>query len=180
MEQLVSNQNPKPMLNDQDLMRKFSELSIETETQSHQPLMTVQDANEVRHLIHGAHSKNLFLKDKFSKYWMVTTLDDTSINLKIIAKQLDAVKFTFAKPTELYEILGITPGAVSPLSLINDESSLVTIVLEKRMLEFSHQNFHPLRNDRTLSVATEDFIAFLRAINHEPIIFEVAESESIS
>jgi len=158
------------MHTDEELMRTLSELAIETVTLSHQPLMTVEDANTQRHLLHGAHSKNLFLKDKFNKFWMITALDDTSIDLKSAAKQLGANKFTFAKPAEMLEILGITPGSVSPFALLNDVSNLVTFVLEKQMLEYSHQNFHPLRNDRTVTIATNDFLTFLRRINHEPIL----------
>ncbi len=158
------------MLTDEDLMRKLSELVVETVTLSHQPLMTVEDANTQRHNLRGAHSKNLFLKDKFNKFWMITALDDTSIDLKSAAKQLGANKFTFAKPAEMLEILGITPGSVSPFALLNDESNLVTFVLEKRMLEYSHQNFHPLRNDRTVTIETNDFLKFLRHIDHEPIM----------
>lgn len=158
------------MFTDEDLMRKISDLSIDTVMLSHQPLMTVEDQNAQKHLSHGAHSKNLFLKDKSNKFWMITALDDTSINLKNAAQQLGAGKFTFGKPAEMLDLLGITPGSVSPFALINDTANQVTFVLEKRMLEYTHQNFHPLRNDRTVRIATDDFIAFLNHIDHEPIL----------
>lgn len=160
------------MLTDEDLMRKLKDLSIETVTLSHQPLMTVEDQNAQKHLSHGAHSKNLFLKDKFNKFWMITALDDTSIDLKSAAKQLGANKFTFGKPAEMLERLGITPGSVSPFALLNDGSNLVTFVLEKRMLEYSDQNFHPLRNDRTVRIATNDFLTFMKHIAHEPVLLD--------
>jgi|LakMenEpi03Aug12_release.lakeMendotaPanAssembly.Ray.scaffolds.fasta_scaffold141078_2 Ala-tRNA(Pro) deacylase len=161
------------MLTDEDLTRELSDLGIETVTLSHQPLMTVEDANTQRHNLHGAHSKNLFLKDKFNKLWMITALDDTVIDLKIAAKQLGAHKFSFAKPAEMLEVLGITPGSVSPFALINDKAPLVTFVLEQRMLQYSHQNFHPLRNDRTVTIATDDFLKFIKHINHDPIMLEI-------
>ncbi|MBS1954207.1 MAG: prolyl-tRNA synthetase associated domain-containing protein [Cyanobacteria bacterium SZAS-4] len=164
--------NTKTMLTDEELMHKLSDLSIESVMLSHQPLMTVEDQNAQKHLSHGAHSKNLFLKDKANKFWMITALDDTSINLKNAAKQLGAVKFTFAKPAEMLELLGITPGSVSPFALINDTTNQVTFVLEKRMLDYSHQNFHPLRNDRTVRIGTEDFLAFTKHIDHAPILFD--------
>ncbi|CAN5282680.1 prolyl-tRNA synthetase associated domain-containing protein [soil metagenome] len=160
------------MLTDEDLMRKLGDLSIETVMLSHQPLMTVEDQNTQKHLSHGAHSKNLFLKDKFNKLWMITALDTTSIDLKSAAQQLGANKFSFAKPAEMLDTLGITPGSVSPFALLNDRSNLVTFVLEKRMLAYSHQNFHPLRNDRTVTIATADFLAFLKSIAHEPILLD--------
>ncbi|HEY9734366.1 MAG TPA: prolyl-tRNA synthetase associated domain-containing protein [Drouetiella sp.] len=161
------------MLTDEDLMRELSDLAIETVTLSHQPLMTVEDANTQRHNLHGAHSKNLFLKDKFNKLWMITALDDTVIDLKAAAKQLGAHKFSFAKPSEMLEVLGITPGSVSPFALINDKEPRVTFVMEKRMLEHSHQNFHPLRNDRTVTIGTSDFLRFIKHINHEPLMLEI-------
>lgn len=160
------------MLKDEDLLRKLDELSIVTKLHSHPPLMTVEDQNAQKHLSHGAHSKNLFLKDKSKKFWMITALDDTSIHLKTVAAQLGAGKFTFAKAEEMLEMLGITPGSVSPFALINDTSRLVTFVLEQRMLDYSHQNFHPLRNDRTVTIATDDFLTFMKSIEHEPILLD--------
>ena len=165
------------MFKDEDLMRKLDELSIKTQVHSHAPLMTVEDQKQHSHLLPGAHCKNLFLKDKSKKFWMITALDDTAINLKIVAAQLGSGKFSFAKPEEMLKILGITPGSVSPFALINDTSNLVTFVLEKRMLEHSHQNFHPLRNDRTVTIASDDFLVFLKSIKHEPMFLDTSGTE---
>lgn len=166
------------MFNDEDLLRKLDELSIKTVLHSHEPLMTVEDQKAHTHLLPGAHCKNLFLKDKSKSFWMITALDDTTINLKNAAAQLGAGKFSFAKPEEMLDLLGITPGSVSPFALINDVSNAVTFVLEKGMLTHSHQNFHPLRNDRTVTITSDDFLTFLKSIKHEPVLLDTASMQS--
>ena len=43
---------------------------------------------------------------------------------------IGAPKIRFAKPEDLSEILGITPGAVSPLGLVNDTNNKVTSIVD--------------------------------------------------
>jgi Ala-tRNA(Pro) deacylase len=90
--------------------------------------------------------------------------------LKETAALLDAGKFSFASPAELDEILGLVPGAVSPLALFNDRPKAVQLVLDERLLEATPLNFHPLRNDRTVVIEVPDLMRFLDAIEHKPLI----------
>jgi Ala-tRNA(Pro) deacylase len=66
--------------------------------------------------------------------------------------------------------LGVEPGAVTPFGIVNDSNGQVTVVLEERVLGCDLLNFHPLRNDATATIAREDFLRFLEAQNHRPII----------
>jgi len=131
-------------------------------------LRTVEDAQRARGDLPGGHVKNLFLKDKNKRFWLLVALEDTSIDLKATAQILEAQKFSFANADELQSILGILPGAVSPFAVINDELRQVSVVLDERLLEISPLNFHPLRNDRTTTITTSDFLKFLDRVEHPP------------
>ena len=61
-----------------------------------------------------------------------------------------------------------------PFAVINDTAGAVTVVLDTRMLEVSPLNFHPLRNDRTTTIATADFLRFLDTVAHRPMILPFA------
>lgn len=161
------------LLNSENLLTMLGEFGIDTNTIEHQPLRTVEESRCLRGNIEGGHVKNLFLKDKKKRYWLLVTLEDTMIDLKATAALLDAQKFSFANSDELFEMLGIIPGAVSPLAVINDVNGLVSVVLDQRLVEVSPLNFHPLRNDRTTTIATRDFLKFLEAVNHPPRIIRV-------
>lgn len=150
------------------LMNRLAELGLQTETIEHPPLRTVAESKQLRGKLPGAHVKNLFLKDKYKRYWLIVAQEDANINLKELAGTLNAGKFTFASAEDLFRILGITPGAVSPLAAINDTDKLVTVVLDQRLMDVSPLNFHPLRNDLTTSISVDDFMTFLQSIDHLP------------
>jgi Ala-tRNA(Pro) deacylase len=161
------------------LMNRFKELGLTTTTVEHPPLRTVEEAQRLRGDLPGGHVKNLFLKDKQKRYWLIVVEEDASVDLKALASQLEAVKFSFASAEELNQILGIIPGAVSPLAAINDVEGKVTVVLDKRLAAVSPLNFHPLRNDRTTAISVEDFLTFLKAIDHPPLLSSIPAREEV-
>lgn len=158
--------NLEKPLNDQDLINLLDELGIAHSTAEHPPLRTVEDSKRLRGTLNGAHVKNLFLRDKKGGFWLVVAQEDTKIDLRQVASALGAPRLSFAKTEDLAALLGIIPGAVSPLALINDANAQVRVVLERRLLDCSLLNFHPLRNDRTTTIATPDLLKFLDAIQH--------------
>ncbi len=71
--------------------------------------------------------------------------------------------------------LGVAPGAVTPLALMNDDEHRVTAILDDVMLRNDPLNFHPLRNDRTTAIASADLVRFVRSSGHEPLIAALPE-----
>jgi Ala-tRNA(Pro) deacylase len=156
------------------LLARLDSLGIASSTVDHPPLRTVEESKRLRGDLPGGHIKNLFLRDKRSRFWLLTTLEDRSIDLKAVAKQLDAGRFSFANEQQLLEHLGITPGAVSPFAAINDDAGAVTVVLDEALLAHDPLNLHPLRNDRTTAIAAKDLVRFLEACDHAPRVLALA------
>ena len=104
---------------ERDLMRRLDELGIPAATHRHEPLFTVEDGRHLHEGLPGGHCKSLFLKDKKGALWLVVALHDTRVDLKLLQKALGAARFSFGKPDLLMEVLGVTPGAVTPFALIN-------------------------------------------------------------
>lgn len=159
-----------------ELLARLESLGFPCKTSTHPPLRTVEDSKRLRGTLPGGHVKNLFLRDKRGRYWLLTTLEDTRIDLKRMAQRLDAGKFSFASAEALAEMLGIEPGAVSPLAAINDAEQKVTVVFDAVMLAQSPLNVHPLRNDRTTTMATADLLRFLEACGHKPLVMRFDET----
>lgn len=155
-------------LTSDELLARLDSLDIVTRTVSHPPLRTVEESKRLRGDLPGGHIKNLFLRDKRNRFWLVTALEDASVDLKATAKQLDAGRFSFANEQQLADKLGIAPGAVSPFAVINDADNAVTVVLDAALLEHDPLNLHPLRNDRTTAIATKDLVRFLEECGHAP------------
>jgi Ala-tRNA(Pro) deacylase len=157
-----------------DLLSRLESLGITARTASHPPLFTVEESKRLRGELPGGHVKNLFLRDKRGQHWLLTTLEDSKVDLKEMARRLDAGKFSFASHDALAELLGIAPGAVSPLAVVNDVEGRVNVVLDEALLAHDPLNVHPLRNDRTTALAPSDLVRFLADCGHPPKILPFA------
>ena len=161
-----------------DLMASLGRLGIATTTVSHPPLFTVEESRALRGTIPGAHTKNLFLKDKKDAIFLVTALEDAEIDLKHLHHEIGASgRLSFGRPELLAERLGVVPGAVTPFGVINDVPPTVTVILDAALAAHATINCHPLVNTATTTIASADLIAFIRATGHEPRILPLDRAE---
>lgn len=153
------------------LFARLEELDIASTTVEHDPMFTVEQSKSLRGTIPGAHTKNLFLKDKDGRMVLVVAKEDTKVNLKALAKRLGLGRFSFGKPELLLAVLGIEPGSVTAFALINETSrQLSAVVVDQMLMGFSEVNCHPLINSATTQIATADLIRFIKACGHTPRI----------
>ena len=161
-------------LTPEQLLERLAGLGIAQSTLTHPPVYTVDEAQEKRGRIPGAHSKNLFLRDKKGRMWLVSCLERRTVDLRWLAERLGArQRLSFGSERRLIEYLGITPGAVSPLAIVNDRTGAVTVALDRGLLEEPPVNFHPLDNGMTTSIAPADLLRFLEAEGHPPLILDL-------
>jgi Ala-tRNA(Pro) deacylase len=146
---------------------------------SHPAVFTVEESKDLRGDQPGAHVKNMFLKDKKGQLWLVTCLEHRKIRIRDLEKQIGAAKSSFGKPELLWETLGIRPGAVSSFGLINDTKHTVRVVLDQQMLDADTINAHPLHNQATTAVSSDDFRRFFTLTGHEPIIVDFDALEEL-
>src|ERR1700720_1938524 len=125
---------PPPSMTPEELFARFDELGIAHRTYSHPPVFTVAEAAALRGSLPGAHCKGLFLKDKKGGFWLAVMLEERRIDLKKLAARLGAPRFSFGGPADLYEVLGVRPGSVTPFALVNDVAGRVSPVLDAAML----------------------------------------------
>ena len=158
----------------EDLMAMLAGMGIATTTVEHPPLFTVEQAMALRGEVAGAHTKNLFLKDKKDALFLVVAPEEAAIDLKHLHRVIGASgRLSFGKPELLLETLGVTPGAVTAFAPINDTAGRVTVVLDSALAAAPLVNCHPLVNTATTTIAAIDLLAFLRATGHEPRIVSV-------
>jgi Ala-tRNA(Pro) deacylase len=161
-----------------DFFARLAKLGIETATYHHPAVFTVDESASVKAAIPGAHSKNLFLKDRKGRLFLVVALDRTSIDLKRLHGIIGANgRLSFGSANLLREVLGVEPGSVTPFAVMNDAAARVTVILDGALMHHALLNFHPLRNTMTTSIARDDLIAFLRATGQEPQIRSLPSAE---
>jgi Ala-tRNA(Pro) deacylase len=162
-----------------DLIAYLASLGIETRTVEHPPLHTVENSQALRGDIPGGHVKNLFIKDKKSRIFLLVLEEDAVVDLKRVHEKIGAQgRVSFGSADLLEEVWGVKPGAVTPLGAINDRDGRVTVVLDEGMMRHERLNFHPLVNTRTTGMKSADLIAFLRATGHEPLIAALVQNDA--
>jgi Ala-tRNA(Pro) deacylase len=159
-----------------DLFTLLDRQGIAYRTVHHPPLFTVEESRALRGIIPGGHTKNLFLKDKKGGLFLVVTLEDAAIELKSLHRRLGASgRFSFGPADLLRAVLGVEPGAVTPLAVMNDATRRVSVILDAALMTHATLNCHPLDNTMTISIARDDLVRFLEAAGHSPRILAVAE-----
>ena len=157
------------------MLADLATLAIPFAAHEHAAVFTVEESRSIDTDIPGAHTKNLFLKDKKGDYFLVTLEENAEVNLKTIHGLIGASgRVSFGKPEALMEKLGVTPGSVTIFCAINDPDHEVTIVIDAPLLEHDTINAHPLSNDATTSIGRDDLKRFLAHTGHEPKILKVS------
>ena len=150
------------------LITALGDAGIEFSVHEHPPLRTVEDAKAFRGDMEGTHVKNLYLRDKRKKNFLVVAQEDTAIDLKTLPDMIGSDRLSFGSADRLFEFLGVRPGAVSPFTLINDAEHRVSLALDSRLMQAERLYFHPLVNDLTLGVSVDGLRRFLEMSGHEP------------
>ena len=158
-----------------DLFRYLDSLGIAHKTVQHPPVFTVEQARSLRGELPGAHTKNLFLRDKKYDLYLVVAPEDAAIELKSLHRRLGATgRFSFGASDLLREVWGVEPGSVTPFGAINDKEARVTVVLDSEMMAHQTLNFHPLDNTMTTTIARDDLVKFLESTGHPPRIEKIS------
>jgi Ala-tRNA(Pro) deacylase len=140
----------------------------------HAPFFTVAASVGFKDFVPGVHSKNLFLKDKKkTAFFLLSVPSDKKVDLRALGKRYGRGGLSFCNQQELLDRLDLTPGSVTPYGLINDSERAVQFLLDQDFLNAHILNFHPLENNKTIGVATKDFLRFCELVEHKPQVIEV-------
>jgi Ala-tRNA(Pro) deacylase len=156
----------------EELFAFLDTLGIEHSTMMHPPIFTVGEGREWHDKIPGLHCKNLFLKDKKGKIWLAVMPGEKRADLNRLEKRVRSARLSFGKPELLLEVLGLTPGSVTPFGLINDKARRVTVIVDQDLPKAEWVNFHPLHNAASTTLRSADLSRFMRALGYDPVIVD--------
>ena len=157
-----------------DLMAFLDARQIASTTLDHPAVFRVDEGHEIKAALPGAHTKNLFLKDAKGQLWLISAEGRTAIDLKSLPPVIGAARLSYGSAERLHAALGVTPGSVTALALINDPGRKVRFVLDRALAEADLVNFHPLTNTATTALTQDGFRRFLAALGVEPLVVDFA------
>ena len=151
------------MKNKQAIYDYLRENGIWHEITEHIAVFNMEELNavELPHL--DCDAKNLFVRDdKRRSYFLITVKGDKRVDLKEFRKTYGTKPLTFVKPDELADILGLTPGSVSPFGLLNDAEKKVVFYLDAAFRENPGLiGIHPNDNTATVWLKADDLIRII-------------------
>ncbi|MCP1199122.1 prolyl-tRNA synthetase associated domain-containing protein [Notoacmeibacter sp. MSK16QG-6] len=160
-------------------LERLAALGVAAETHWHRPHFTVEESRADRGDSKG-HTKNLFLKDKKSRYFLVTVRDDAELDLKGLHRHIGAQgRLSFGSAEKMEALLGVTPGSVTALAAFNASPDDVRFVIDEALLAANLVHCHPLTNEATTSLRPADLMSVMKACGHDPLILNVEDASPL-
>lgn len=152
-------------MNKQEIYDLLSAKGLWHEITEHKAVYNMAELAEVNIPYPEADAKNLFVRDdKKRNYYLITVKGDKRVDLKAFRRAHGTRPLTFASADDLAAILGLIPGAVTPLGLLNDAEHRVTLYLDEDFFaEPGLIGVHPNDNTATVWLKTPDLVELLRA-----------------
>jgi Ala-tRNA(Pro) deacylase len=148
------------------LLEKLDNLGISYDLYHHEAVYTVAESEAIDAKIPGTHCRNMFLRDKKKRMFLLTLANETQVDLKQMETILNCARLSFGSPDRLWQYLGVRPGSVCPFAVINDTEQQVPLILDEWMMQQKRINFHPLLNTMTVGLAPEGLLKFVESIGH--------------
>jgi len=161
------------------LLQFLDGLSIHYERHDHVAVYTSEQAQRLIARLPGAPAKNLFLRDSKGRRHFLLVFDHAkALDLRALAGQVGVSRLSLASPERLMDRLGVEPGAVSLMALVNDPAHQVEVLIDHDIWQAEALQCHPLVNTATLVVSLEDTRKFLGATGHAVKLVKIEGSQA--
>uniref|UniRef100_A0ACD5ZJJ6 Uncharacterized protein n=1 Tax=Avena sativa TaxID=4498 RepID=A0ACD5ZJJ6_AVESA len=161
-----------------NLLARLEELKIDFKRYDHPVVLTVEE--QAKHVgnMGGALTKNLLLKDKKHRLYIVSALAETKVDMKILGQRLGVGKngLRMAPEDNLHQVLQVPLGCVTPFALFNESASAVSLLLDQGFKSKQSCYFHPLTNDVTIALSSSNLDKFLLSIGKQPAYVDLEAS----
>lgn len=160
-------------MNKEETYQYLTDHGVAYEVTEHQAVFSMEELGAVELPYPEWDAKNLFVRDdKKRNYYLITVRGDKRVDLKEFRRRQGLRPLTFAGPEDLLAILGLTPGSVTPLGVLNDGEHRVHVYLDAEFAE--HRiGVHPNDNTATVWLAAEDLMRLLREHGAQVDLVEV-------
>jgi len=166
------------MRGEQGLMADLAAHSIPHRVHEHRAVFTVGESAGIKAHLPGEHTKNLFLKDAGGAYWLVTVPANIRVDLGRLPQAIGCKRVSFGKAEDMQRLIGIAPGSVTPLAMINAAPGSITLVIDAGLAAAALVNVHPLRNTATMGLSGADILRLMRHWGHAPVVAPIPRKDA--
>ena len=145
-------------------------LGIEYYRVDHEHADTIEACREVEDLLGCTICKNLFLTNRRqTEFYLLIMPGAKPFKTKYLSAQIGSSRLSFGGAEDMERLLGVTPGSVSLLALMNDPEGAVRLLVDRDLTEEESFGCHPCLNTSSLRMSMEDVRnKLLPALRHDP------------
>ncbi len=141
----------------------------------HEAAMTMADCERIDQTVDAAHCKNLFLRNRQgTEYFLLLLIGDKVFKTKDISGQIGRARLSFGSAEELNQKLGLTPGSVTPMGLVNDPAHEVVVLLDRDVAAQRNVIVHPCVNTASILLSVPDLLRFLESRGNPVLYVDIA------
>ena len=160
-------------MNKQETYEFLQAQNIEYEATEHEAVYNMEELAALELPYPEWDAKNLFVRDdKKRNYYLITVQGDKRVNLKEFQKQHGLRRLSFASEDDLFAIMGLIPGSVTPLGILNDEEHKVHFYLDK-VFSGNKIGVHPNDNTATIWMNADDLMELIKKHGNEAMFTEI-------
>ena len=153
----------------EEVLKKLKDLNINYKMVEHTPVYTIEDMDALGDIFSNAKiCKNLFLRDqKGKRHFLIVVPEEKRVPLSELPSKIGSTKLSFASEERLMKYLKLTPGAVTPLAVINDEENAVEVFLDQELKKEKLLGVHPCDNTATILITVQDLEKYINSCNNK-------------
>jgi Ala-tRNA(Pro) deacylase len=159
-----------------DVLALLDAAGVAHRTVEHVAVFTVAESAAVRPSLPGLHCKNLFLRPAKGEgpFCLATLREDRVVSVNALARAAGWPRVSMASAEELRATLGVEPGSVTPLGLVNAAPGAVRFVLDAAIAEGEAPLWcHPLRNTASTAILPGALRAFIEGLGHSVMVLDL-------
>ncbi len=159
----------------------LEENGVEYIRAEHDEAATIELCEGVEKIIDAKICKNLLLCNRQqTKFYMLLIPGDMPFKTKYLSAQINSSRLSFASGEQMEQLLNVSPGSLTVLSLMFDKEKNVQLLIEKNLFKDEYFACHPCVNTATVKFSTSDLKEkVLPKLQHEYTIvdLEIPEDE---
>lgn len=150
-------------------------LNVEYARVDHDYADHIEDCHEIEKVLGCEICKNLLLTNRQqTELYLLLMPGDKPFKTKILSKQIQTARLSFATAEQMLSALDITPGSVSVLGLMNDKDNRVHLLIDRDLMDKEYFGCHPCINSSSLKLKTSDVVErIIPAMHHTPTFVEL-------
>ena len=145
----------------------------------HPAAASMEDLQGVEAQLGAVFCKNLFLCNRQKTvFYLLLIREDKRFRTATVSKLIGSSRLSFGEADRLYELLGVHPGAITPLGLVFDEHHEIHLLVDRELLELEEICVHPCVNTASVALKTADlFEKYIPFTGHAPQLLDIPDEE---